>query len=460
MDSEINIKMQFAAKTTLQNSKTELCEIIEIPQGSVIILCKGHNGSNNTGAAVAAEKVVNSVKQYFSDSIKNPIKAMQGALMLANFTVYDYAGKNETFNAIAAELLLIVIFNDLIYYVSAGNNQLFLQREGTLYKLISPSGNNTAKFIGKDKNSHFLLSKNPVQAAINDVLFFSTCGFDLSFSENQIAELLSQDDLSVDLLCYQIIYKIEDLQENHIAIGICRLLGENTPAEKPVANNAPQKTYSDNIVTENPDNTCARFAVDNEIAENSDNTISELEKQKSRKKTGILNRKNILIITAIVLAITLITYNFSIDDEIITEKKQPSTTKSSEKQNKKESKTDDKTIKTTEVEKNTEPDKSSEQNMYEYTVKKGDNLYQIAIRFATTRAELTRINSLKSEKLRFDQKVKIPVTAIHTVKSGETLSTIAQRYNILDDDLKKANQYDRNTKLIVGKTIIIPVKKQ
>lgn len=46
----------------------------------------------------------------------------------------------------------------------------------------------------------------------------------------------------------------------------------------------------------------------------------------------------------------------------------------------------------------------------------------------------------------------------HVVQVGETLYSIAQRYGVNEDEIKKANGFDKNTSLIVGKTLKIPKK--
>ena len=450
MDSEADIKIQFATKTTeeeLQNRKTNICEDFNIPQGTVIILCKGHHGNNNVGAEIATERATGSIKRYFSGNIKNPIKAIQGALMLANFTVYDYAMKNEEFQGISVELLLVLILNDLIYYASAGNNQLLLQRENVLYQLVKPVNKESATFIGKEKNSRFMLSKNPVQAAIHDVLFFSTDGIDSSFSDIQVAELLSQDDLSLDLLCYQIIYKIEEQKiNNNVTIGICRLSDKDYNIENLNTNNVNTELSSTNTSTLN-------------INDNS--TLLEKQSKFKKNKFSKINTKTILFIIIFILGITLIIINLLINNENVIDNdlKQTSTNIAEDTNNRHlEQEQTTPTITETKKDENIIQD-PAKYHLYDYTVKKGDNLYRLVQRFGVSKSEIIHINNMKSEKLHIDQKIKIPITTIHTVKSGETLSVIAQKYKISVEDIKRVNQFDENSKLMADKNIIIPFKK-
>ena len=66
-----------------------------------------------------------------------------------------------------------------------------------------------------------------------------------------------------------------------------------------------------------------------------------------------------------------------------------------------------------------------------YTVKKGDTLSEIAMKYGTTYQELARINNIANPNLIYvGQVIKINGTAetTYTVKSGDTLSGIASRY--------------------------------
>ncbi|NLO90296.1 MAG: LysM peptidoglycan-binding domain-containing protein, partial [Clostridia bacterium] len=84
-------------------------------------------------------------------------------------------------------------------------------------------------------------------------------------------------------------------------------------------------------------------------------------------------------------------------------------------------------------------------------VKKGDTLSHIAKRFGTTVNELARLNNIKNPNLIYvGQKLKISGTAsskstsnskaqYYTVKKGDTLSHIAVRYKTTVSNLLKIN---------------------
>ena len=99
-----------------------------------------------------------------------------------------------------------------------------------------------------------------------------------------------------------------------------------------------------------------------------------------------------------------------------------------------------------------------------YMVQKGDTLYSIAQKFQTTVDNLKATNNLTTDTLSIGQVLvipdndssKVPTTNdSYTVQKGDTLYSIAQKYNVSVDDLKKANNLANNT-LAIGQTLIIP----
>jgi len=96
-----------------------------------------------------------------------------------------------------------------------------------------------------------------------------------------------------------------------------------------------------------------------------------------------------------------------------------------------------------------------------YVIKSGDSLYSIAKKFNTTVNELKRINNLSSNLLSIGQKLIIPNNTIqdnretYTVKSGDSLYSIAKKYNTTVNELKRINNLSSNL-LSIGQNLIIP----
>lgn len=95
-----------------------------------------------------------------------------------------------------------------------------------------------------------------------------------------------------------------------------------------------------------------------------------------------------------------------------------------------------------------------------YTVRRGDSLSMIAQRFGTSMAELKRLNSLRSDGVQIGQVLKLPAgqesaTREHRIQRGETLSGIAQRYRVSVSELTALNKVDAN-RILVGQVLKIP----
>ena len=103
-----------------------------------------------------------------------------------------------------------------------------------------------------------------------------------------------------------------------------------------------------------------------------------------------------------------------------------------------------------------------------YIVKSGDSLYSIARKYNTTVDEIKRLNNLSSNVLSIGQVLKIPsssesnntgsntgTTNTYVVKSGDSLYSIARKYNTTVDELKRLNNLSSNV-LSIGQVLKIP----
>ena len=100
-------------------------------------------------------------------------------------------------------------------------------------------------------------------------------------------------------------------------------------------------------------------------------------------------------------------------------------------------------------------------NVTTYTVKSGDTLYSIAKKYNTTVNAITTLNNLTSNTLSIGQTLKIPTSTqnvteqTYTVKSGDTLYSIARKYNTTVSDLINRNNL-KTSNLSIGQKLIIP----
>ncbi len=97
-----------------------------------------------------------------------------------------------------------------------------------------------------------------------------------------------------------------------------------------------------------------------------------------------------------------------------------------------------------------------------YIVKKGDSLWSIAKKYNTTVDKLKSINNLKTNLLSIGQRLKISENNdnldnqnIYIVQNKDTLYKIANMYNTTVDNLKTLNNLKSNI-LTIGQKLIVP----
>ncbi len=109
---------------------------------------------------------------------------------------------------------------------------------------------------------------------------------------------------------------------------------------------------------------------------------------------------------------------------------------------------------------------SNPNSMFMYTVKKGDTLYKIANKYNTTVKEIMDLNYLKNTNLSIGQVIRIPENynnenemnkpefINYTVEKGDTLYSISKLYNVTVDEIIKDNNLTNNT-LKIGQNLKI-----
>ncbi|MEW6144787.1 MAG: LysM peptidoglycan-binding domain-containing protein [Thermodesulfobacteriota bacterium] len=120
----------------------------------------------------------------------------------------------------------------------------------------------------------------------------------------------------------------------------------------------------------------------------------------------------------------------------------------------------------------------------EYTVRRGDTLGHLALKFGVSQSELKKANGLKSSNLRSGQVLMVPGTEItreteeviiketapepvsdvyikkrYVVKSGDTLGNIAESFGVTIEEIKKASALKNDT-INNGDILLIPVPQE
>ena len=101
---------------------------------------------------------------------------------------------------------------------------------------------------------------------------------------------------------------------------------------------------------------------------------------------------------------------------------------------------------------------SSDLGYNTYTVKKGDSLWSIANRYGTTVANLKQLNNLTSNILNSGQVLRLPEANtnqnVYVVKKGDSLWNIANKYGTTVANLKQLNNLTSNN-LSIGQQLFL-----
>lgn len=89
-----------------------------------------------------------------------------------------------------------------------------------------------------------------------------------------------------------------------------------------------------------------------------------------------------------------------------------------------------------------------------YTVKKGDSLYSIAKKYNISVDKLKDINNLNSNLINIGQKLKVKDDSDYIVQKGDTLYSIARKFDLTVSELKKLNDLENND-IYEGESLII-----
>ena len=109
---------------------------------------------------------------------------------------------------------------------------------------------------------------------------------------------------------------------------------------------------------------------------------------------------------------------------------------------------------------NPDPGPGTGGSSFAYTVKSGDTLWLLANRFGTTVDDIKRLKGLRSDNLQIGQVLQIPTQQSspyfdYTVKSGDTLWLLANRFGTTVDDIRRLNGLTSDN-LQIGQVLRIP----
>ncbi|XID75477.1 LysM peptidoglycan-binding domain-containing protein [Alkanindiges sp. WGS2144] len=93
-----------------------------------------------------------------------------------------------------------------------------------------------------------------------------------------------------------------------------------------------------------------------------------------------------------------------------------------------------------------------------YTVKRGESLNSIAAKYDISVSDLAKLNQLPVKSMvQIGQKLSVPkLTVNYTIKRGDTLIKVASRHGVSVNELAKMNQISPSTNVKIGEVLVVP----
>lgn len=110
-------------------------------------------------------------------------------------------------------------------------------------------------------------------------------------------------------------------------------------------------------------------------------------------------------------------------------------------------------------------DSNNSSNKNQYIVQRGDTLYSLALKYNTTVDKLRKLNNLNTNTLTIGQILVLPIETdideydIYVVKKGDSLWSISRKFNIDINDLIELNNL-KDLTLQINQSILIPKQQE
>lgn len=110
-------------------------------------------------------------------------------------------------------------------------------------------------------------------------------------------------------------------------------------------------------------------------------------------------------------------------------------------------------------------DSNNSSNKNQYMVQRGDTLYSLALKYNTTVDKLRKLNNLNTNTLTIGQILVLPIETdideydIYVVKKGDSLWSISRKFNIDINDLIELNNL-KDLTLQVNQSILVPKQQE
>lgn len=446
----------------------------ETGNGHLFVVCDGMGG--HAGGATASQLAVEGIRRFFEHGFYDNIpEALRQSIMYANQQIYAHASQNAHLRGMGTTCVAVMIRNDEIWYAHVGDSRLYLHNSRGLQRLTKdhsvvqemieegllreeeaenhPRKNQLTRALGTVPDIKVEVCKQLLHPSPGDTLLLCTDGLNGMISDNTIGSILS-----------------ENISVQHKALKLVQQ-----------ANDAGG---SDNITVQLIQfDTAAAGGMANDMT-----TTSKTKHKKTKVQAAPVQQKidPALILLGVLVSIVIVLFIIGYDQmsdkpttasELMQE--QPGAAADEETSDdiaettveSEETATSEKTsvvTKTAAVNKKQKADQvstlaskpaTSQETSVTHTVRAGETFSSVARRYNVTNKSLQSWNPAikdQGKDLKSDvTQLRVKVRAVHKVGPGDVLNVVSKKYGVSKELIMAANAKttDRAAR---GEVLIIP----
>ncbi|QHT67006.1 Stp1/IreP family PP2C-type Ser/Thr phosphatase [Rhodocytophaga rosea] len=185
----------------------------ENANGHLFVVCDGMGG--HAGGATASQLAVDSIRRFFEHGFYDNLpEAMRQSILFANQQIYAHANQNTHLRGMGTTCVVVIIRNDEVYYAHVGDSRLYLQSAKGLKRLTKdhsvvqemvdqgmlkeeeaenhPRKNQLTRALGTLPEVEVEVSQQPFHPAMGDTLLICTDGLNGMINDTTIQQILSE----------------------------------------------------------------------------------------------------------------------------------------------------------------------------------------------------------------------------------------------------------------------------
>jgi len=421
-----------------KNSNHNFQHSFDSKNGFIVVLCETNGKPESRKVAkFTTEKIV----EYFQLKFyKNPQAALKNALLYTNREVTIMLGRSQSMKGIGTNCSLILLRENRLYYAKVGQTNCFIVKNNEIKDIEKAVSFQQLTYI---ENEYV---ENVSEKALNNI------GLD-----NSLNIFIAQHSITAENEAFVINSSSPLINSVDDSWAIAVLASSKPLLEKVkgILNKAVEKTNNDlNLQVIHFKN------IPKKIAAADDSIFADAFQRLLRFMTS---SRTLLILSLSILFLLLvhkITQNF-FDIFQLSEKQndqpviEPNTIVYEEAEI-----PQDKTYRIVAFTKKNfnqyKPVRQEKQVKYQAVW--GESFYVLAYRFNVSISRLKEINNQTDNFLMVNEELIIPLTAVHNVKAGDNLDSIAATYDVSKELIMRANKIRENATLTENTQLYIPLK--